>query len=88
MTDKTGELVSLWPTQGGEELFVLSEGGILIRTKVDQVSSYGRSSQGVTIMRMDAGDRVVQAIVLPADDQVAQVAQAIVDAAPSDEGTA
>ncbi|MBW6456141.1 MAG: DNA gyrase subunit A [Trueperaceae bacterium] len=88
VTEKTGELVSLWPTHGGEELFVLSEGGILIRTRVDQISSYGRSSQGVTIMRMGAGDRVVQAIVLPADDQVAQVAQAIVDAAPTEDGAA
>jgi len=88
VTEKTGELVSLWPTQGGEELFVLSEGGILIRTRVDQISSYGRSSQGVTIMRMGAGDRVVQAIVLPADDQVAQVAQAIVDAAPNEDASA
>jgi DNA gyrase subunit A len=88
VTEKTGELVSLWPTHGGEELFVLSQGGILIRTRVDQISSYGRSSQGVTIMRMGAGDRVVQAIVLPADEQVAQVAQAIVDAAPSEDGPA
>ncbi len=88
VTEKTGELVSLWPTQGGEELFVLSQGGILIRTRVDQISSYGRSSQGVTIMRMGLGDRVVQAIVLPADDQVAKVAQAIVDAAPTDDGAA
>jgi DNA gyrase subunit A len=88
VTEKTGELVSLWPTQGGEELFVLSQGGILIRTRVDQISSYGRSSQGVTIMRMGAGDRVVQAIVLPADEQLAQVAQAIVDAAPSEDGPA
>jgi len=88
VTEKTGELVSLWPTQGGEELFVLSEGGILIRTRIDQISSYGRASQGVTIMRMGAGDRVVQAIVLPADDQVAQVAQAIVDAAPNEDGDA
>jgi DNA gyrase subunit A len=88
VTEKTGELVSLWPTQGGEELFVLSEGGILIRTRIDQISSYGRSSQGVTIMRMGTGDRVVQAIVLPADEQVAQVAQAIVDAAPNEDGAA
>ena len=88
VTEKTGGLVGLSPTQGGEELFVLSEGGILIRTRVDQVSSYGRSSQGVTIMRMGAGDRVVQAIVLPADDQVARVAQAIAEGVPPDEPAA
>jgi DNA gyrase subunit A len=77
VTDRTGELVSLSPVHGSEELFVLSEGGILIRTKVDQVSSYGRASQGVTVMRLGEGDRVVQAIVLPAEEQVALVARAI-----------
>lgn len=70
VTDKTGELVSLWPVVGDEEAFVLSEGGILIRTKVAQVSTYGRASQGVTIMKLGEGDRVVQAIVLPAEEQV------------------
>jgi DNA gyrase subunit A len=79
VTDKTGALVSLSPVHGGEELFVLSEGGILIRTQVDQVSSYGRASQGVTVMRLGDGDRVVQSIVLPAEEQLAQVARRIED---------
>ncbi|MFN2321756.1 MAG: DNA gyrase subunit A [Trueperaceae bacterium] len=79
VTAKTGELVNLWPVAGGEEAFVLSEGGILIRTKVDSVSTYGRASQGVTIMKLGDGDRVVQAIVLPAEEQVEQ---AIVESRP------
>ncbi len=70
VTAKTGELVNLWPVGGNEELFVLSEGGILIRTKVEGVSTYGRASQGVTIMKLGDRDRVVQAIVLPAEEQV------------------
>jgi DNA gyrase subunit A len=88
VTEKTGELVSLSPVFGREELFVLSEGGILIRTKVDQVSSYGRASQGVTVMRMGDADRVVQAIVLPAEEQVAQVAKAIEESADDAPGGA
>jgi DNA gyrase subunit A len=80
--------VSLSPVFGREELFVLSEGGILIRTKVDQVSSYGRASQGVTVMRMGDADRVVQAIVLPAEEQVAQVAKAIEESADDAPGGA
>jgi DNA gyrase subunit A len=72
VTPRIGRLVSLSPVLGQEELFALSEQGILIRTKVDQVSRYGRSSQGVTVMRMGAGDHVVQALVLPAEDQVSQ----------------
>jgi len=70
LTDRTGALVSLSHVLGEEELFVLSQQGILIRTKVDQVSSYGRSSQGVTIMRMGEGDVVVAALVMPDEEDL------------------
>jgi DNA gyrase subunit A len=72
---KTGHLVGLSCVLGEEELFVLSERGVLIRTQVHQVSSYGRSSQGVTIMRMDAGDRVVSAMVMLAEEDLEKVAE-------------
>ncbi len=70
VTDKTGPLVSLNSVLGDEELFVLSERGVLIRTRVHEVSSYGRPSQGVTIMRLGAGDRVVSAMVLPDEEKL------------------
>jgi DNA gyrase subunit A len=68
VTDKTGQLVSLAPVLGNEELLVLSEGGVLIRTRVKEVSSYGRPSQGVTIMRLGDGDRAVSATVMPDEE--------------------
>jgi len=70
LTDRTGTMVALNHVLGEEELFVLSQHGILIRTKVDQVSRYGRASQGVTIMRLGAGDNVVAAIVLPDEEDL------------------
>lgn len=73
VTSKTGNLISLSPVQGGEELFVLSEGGVLIRTNEEQVSTYGRSSQGVTIMKLGDGDSVVSANAMLAEEQVTQV---------------
>ncbi|MDZ7707150.1 MAG: DNA gyrase subunit A [Trueperaceae bacterium] len=73
VTPKTGSLVTLAPVLGDEELFVLSEGGILIRTKVAQVSSYGRASQGVTIMRLGEEDRVVSALVMLAEEKLEEV---------------
>jgi len=70
LTDRTGTLVALNHVLGEEELFVLSEQGILIRTKVGQVSRYGRASQGVTIMRLGQGDLVVAAMVLPDEEDL------------------
>jgi len=70
VTEKTGDLISLDRVTGEEELFVLSEGGILIRTRVGEVSNYGRLSQGVTIMRLDESDLVVATMVLLPDDKL------------------
>jgi DNA gyrase subunit A len=72
---KTGKLIGLSCVLGEEELFVLSERGVLIRTQVGQVSSYGRSSQGVTIMRLGEGDRVVSAMVMLAEENLEKVAE-------------
>jgi DNA gyrase subunit A len=70
VTEKTGNLVNLDYVLGDEDLFVLSEGGVLIRTRVKEVSSYGRSSQGVTIMRLGEGDNVVAAMVMPDEEKL------------------
>ncbi|HLV11925.1 MAG TPA: DNA gyrase subunit A [Trueperaceae bacterium] len=72
LTERTGAMVSLNKVLGSEELFVLAEGSQLIRTAVDQVSVYGRASQGVTIKKLDDGDRVVAAMVLPSDTDLAE----------------
>jgi len=73
VTSKTGPLVSLSYVLGDEELLVLSEGGVLIRTRVGEVSRYGRSSQGVTIMRLGNGDRVVSVMVMMAEEALDRV---------------
>lgn len=70
VTEKTGNLVNLDYVLGDEDLFVLSEGGVLIRTRVKEVSSYGRSSQGVTIMRLGEDDKVVAAMVMPDEEKL------------------
>lgn len=72
LTDRTGAMVSLNKVLGSEELFVLSEQGDLIRTNTASVSVYGRSSQGVTIKKVDGDDRVVAAMVLPSEADLAE----------------
>ncbi len=77
LTDRTGDMVSLDQVLGNEELFVLSESGDLIRTRVEGISQYGRASQGVMIKRVDDGDRVVAAMVLPSDEALHSTAAAL-----------
>ncbi len=61
VTEKTGKLVSLTNVAGNEELMILSRNGVVIRTRVEEISTFGRNSQGVKVMRMEEGDQVMSA---------------------------
>ena len=57
--EKTGKLVGAVEVEDGNEIMLISNGGTLIRTKVDEVRSLGRNTQGVRIMKPVKGDRLV-----------------------------
>lgn len=58
--DKTGQLVSARAVTKPEEreVFVMSEKGIVIRSKMDHIPSLGRQTSGVRIMKLNDNDRV------------------------------
>ncbi len=70
VTDKTGHLVSLEVVRGDEELMVLSAMGVAIRTSVDSISTYGRPSQGVKVMRIGEQDRVIAAFPIRREESL------------------
>ncbi|HEY4476189.1 MAG: gyrase subunit A protein [Parcubacteria group bacterium GW2011_GWA1_48_11b] len=62
VTQKTGEVVYAKVLCGQEEdLMVISRKGQVIRTPIDSIAKISRGTQGVRIMRMDEGDKVVSA---------------------------
>jgi len=65
ITVKTGKLVSAHITsEENRELIALSQKGQVIRTTIDGVSILGRATQGVRIMRMDAGDHIASVVLV------------------------
>jgi DNA gyrase subunit A len=59
VNSKTGNLIGSQIITGAEEdLIVISQKGQVIRIKVSSISKLSRATQGVRIMRLDAGDRV------------------------------
>jgi DNA gyrase subunit A len=58
-------LAAAFPVEDSDELLMVTSGGQMIRTRVDQVRIVGRSSQGVTIFRTAEGERVVSVERLP-----------------------
>ena len=60
VNQKTGGLVALKVLDKNEkELIIISQKGQVIRIKIDPISKMSRSTQGVRIMRLDKGDKVV-----------------------------
>ena len=72
ITDKNGNLAGIVTVSGDEDIMVITDTGVIIRTAVANISQTGRATQGVKVMRLDATARIVTfALVEPEEvDQV------------------
>ena len=59
VTEKTGPVVQMKLITGDEDLLLVSDDGIIIRTDAGMVPVYGRAAQGVRLMRVSEGSRVI-----------------------------
>jgi DNA gyrase subunit A len=57
-TDRTGRLVSIKGVRDGEDLMIITENGIMIRTRVDEISRMGRNTQGVRVINLKNDDSI------------------------------
>ena len=66
-SDRNGEVVSMMAVCDSDDLMLITEKGILIRTKVGEIRSTGRNAQGVRLIKVADGDRLVAMAKLDAD---------------------
>ena len=59
VTERTGKLAGLVTVNGDEDLMLITDTGVIIRTNVDNISQTGRSAQGVKVMRLDKEAHIV-----------------------------
>ena len=60
VTEKTGGIVGVKVVDGSEDLLVVTEQGVMLRTGVGTIKTCGRATQGVIVMRFkEDGDRVI-----------------------------
>ena len=65
ITAKTGNLVSAHVTsEENKELIAVSNKGQVIRTSIESVSTLGRATQGVRVMKLDGGDKLASVVVV------------------------
>ena len=68
--EKTGPLSSIEVVRPGDEMMIISQEGIIIRINVNDISEQGRYAQGVRLIKLGEGDRVVDmAKVVSKDDE-------------------
>ena len=75
LTDKTGALVALKQTMGDEDLMMIADNGVIIRTPVEAISTFSRVSQGVKIMKLREGAKVVSVALVEHEDESEETAE-------------
>ena len=69
VTEKTGPVVGIKLVDGSEDLLVVTQSGILLRTAVENIRAAGRATQGVIVMRFkEEGDRVISMALADKDE--------------------
>jgi DNA gyrase subunit A len=68
-SDRNGRVVTVRAVADDEDLIFMSENGMVMRTGVDTISLIGRDTQGVRIMNLKDGDRLVACALLARDDE-------------------
>jgi len=79
VTDKVGKLVAVRAVNGDEDLMVITNAGIVIRTHLDQIRTIGRNTQGVKIMNLEGRQKVVSIAIVTHEDDVSDVDDADID---------
>jgi DNA gyrase subunit A len=83
LTEKTGLLAGQLLVHEGEDLLLITDDGTIIRTPVSDISVQGRNTQGVRIMRVEEGARVVCVARAEPEDDDEEEASCAPDACPN-----
>ncbi len=81
VSERNGGLVGALQVEDDDEIMLISSGGTLVRTPVADVSLLGRNTQGVTLIRLSDGDKLVglESIAALADDDEAEEGESVAD---------
>ncbi|MEP1742036.1 MAG: DNA gyrase subunit A [Kangiellaceae bacterium] len=59
LSERNGKAISAVRVQDGDEIMLISKGGTLVRTRVDEIRTMGRNTQGVRLIRLQEGETLV-----------------------------
>lgn len=65
ITQKNGKMIALTTVRGDEDLLVITDKGMVIRTHLDQILTIGRDTQGVCIIKLNEGQTAASIAIVP-----------------------
>ena len=70
-SERNGKVVAARLVKDEDEIMLITTGGVLIRTRVREIRELGRATQGVTLISLDAGEKLagLEKVVESEDDQ-------------------
>ena len=69
-TDRNGGVVGAKAVVDGDEVMIVTQEGIMIRMPVEGISQIGRNTQGVNVINLDSGDRVIDMTQVAHSDDI------------------
>ena len=60
VSERNGNVIGASLVNENDEIMLISKSGTLVRTSVDQISTVGRNTQGVRLIRLDEGEQLVE----------------------------
>ncbi|MBZ0134949.1 MAG: DNA gyrase subunit A [Planctomycetes bacterium] len=90
VTEKNGEVVAAKSIFEGDEIMLMTKGGVVLRTAVteDSMREIGRATQGVRLMRVESDDEITSVVKIMSEDQAFEQAEAEVEEEKKEEATA
>ncbi|MDO4666344.1 MAG: DNA gyrase subunit A [Streptococcus sp.] len=75
ITEKNGSLAGLMTVSGDEDLMIITNTGVIIRTNIANISQTGRSTMGVKVMRLDQNAQIVTFTTVDAEEEKEEIAE-------------
>ena len=72
ITERTGLMCGLKIVNGEEDIMLINDANVVIRMNTSEISRFGRATQGVRLMRMEDGAKVVTVAQLPMGEEEAE----------------
>jgi DNA gyrase subunit A len=68
-SERNGQLISALQVTDDDDIMLISDGGTLVRTRANEISTLGRNTQGVTLIRLRDDENLVGLARIQAEDE-------------------